>query len=30
MLDLYCIKFITKTLSSSIPVDVNQVWAEPH
>ena len=24
-----CIKFINKALSSSLPVDVGQVWGEP-
>jgi len=28
MIDLYCTKFINKTLSSSLPVDVSQVWAK--
>jgi len=28
-LDLYCTKFINKTLFSSLPVDVGQVWSEP-
>jgi len=29
MLNLYCTKFINKTLSSSLSVDIGQVWAEP-
>ena len=30
MLDLYCTKFINKTLSSFLLVDVGQVWAESY
>jgi len=29
MLDLCCNKFINKTFSSYLPVDVSQIWVKP-